>query len=135
MLGPEAVVWRSMEPTPAPSQTTAIIKSDRKGRVRYSSDYKAEVLAAFANSGMSGPDFARQCGIKYPTFASWISKQRREGLRSEVEVADRQDFILAEVRGDSSRHVLKVELPGGAVAHLADSAQAGLLAALIKSFA
>ena len=124
-----------METAPEPSPTTAIIKCDRTGRTRYTAEYKAEVLAAFTNSGMSGPDFARQCGIKYPTFASWISKQRREGLRSAVEVTDKQEFILAELPKESRGNVLKVELPGGAVAHLTDSAQAGLLAALIKSLA
>ena len=33
------------------TSTTSIIKSDRIGRSRYSSKYKAEVLAAYSQSG------------------------------------------------------------------------------------
>ena len=61
------------------SETSAnsnIIKSDRVGRSRYSASFKAEVLAAYARSGMSGPAFAQQCGVKYPTFASWVANDR-----------------------------------------------------------
>jgi hypothetical protein len=32
--------------------------------------HKQEVISAFESSSLSGPAFARQCGIKYPTFAS-----------------------------------------------------------------
>ena len=51
-----------------------MIKSDCIGRTRYTAQYKAEVLAAYQRSGMSGPAFAKQCGIKYPTFAAWVAK-------------------------------------------------------------
>ena len=54
-----------------------IVKSDRSGRIRYSAQYKQEVIAAFEASSLSGPVFARQCGIKYPTFASWVAAIRR----------------------------------------------------------
>lgn len=50
--------------------TTSIIKSDRTGRTRYTRQYKQEVLAAYEASSLSAPQFAAQCGIKYPTFAS-----------------------------------------------------------------
>ena len=56
------------------SDSTSIIKSDRIGRTRYSAEYEAEVVAAFDGSGLSGPAFAKQCGIKYPTFAAWVAK-------------------------------------------------------------
>ena len=46
--------------------STSIVKSDRAGRSRYTAQYKSEVVAAFEASGLSGPAFARQCGIKYP---------------------------------------------------------------------
>jgi hypothetical protein len=57
---------------------TSIIKSDRVGRAQYSRDYKNQVLAAFEQSGMSGAAFAEQCGVKYPTFASWVAKARKK---------------------------------------------------------
>ena len=45
-----------------------IIKTDRIGRSHYRDDFKAEVLAAFEESSVSGQAFAEQCGVKYPTF-------------------------------------------------------------------
>jgi transposase len=48
--------------------TGAIVKSDYSGRTRYAAKYKQEVVAAFESSSLSAPAFARQCGIKYPTF-------------------------------------------------------------------
>ena len=63
--------------------TTSIVKSDRLGRTHYSADYKDQVLDAFATSSLSGPIFAKQCGIKYPTFASWVAKQKREATTGE----------------------------------------------------
>ena len=37
--------------------TGIIIKSDRSGRVRYTDEFKREVLAAYESSSLSGPDF------------------------------------------------------------------------------
>jgi transposase len=36
------------------------------------------LLAQFDQSGMSGPQFAKQAGIKYTTFANWLQKRRRQ---------------------------------------------------------
>ena len=47
-----------------------IVKSDRSGRTRYTVQYKQEVIAAYESSSLSGPDFAKQCGIKYPNLAA-----------------------------------------------------------------
>ena len=39
-------------------ESTSIIKSDRLGRAHYPDQYKQEVLAAFAESSLSGPALA-----------------------------------------------------------------------------
>ena len=111
-----------------------IIKSDRTGRRRYTQHYKDEVLSAYESSGMSGPAFAAHCGLKYPTFASWASKRRRE-MSQESSPADNQKFVLAEFGASSESEGIPVELPGGAIARLADASQVTLLAALIKALA
>lgn len=59
--------------------TGTIIKSDSTGRTRYTRRYKQVVLAAFESSSLSAPDFAKQCGIKYPTMAAWIASRKRGG--------------------------------------------------------
>ncbi|MEM9599022.1 MAG: transposase [Acidobacteriota bacterium] len=111
-----------------------IIKSDRTGRRRYTREYKNEVLAAYESSGMSGPAFAEHCGLKYPTFASWVSKRRREETGGEAP-ENHEKFVLAEFAAATGPEGIAIELPGGANARLADSRQVELLAALIKALA
>ena len=113
---------------------TSIVKADRVGRTRYTDQYKAEVLEAFAASSMSGPAFARQCGIKYPTFAAWAAKARRQD-RPQQSAQSAGAFIIAELgRGNSGgTGGLEVRLPGGATASADTSRQVLLLAALLKA--
>ena len=114
-----------------------IIKNDRIGRARYTQQYKDEVLAAYEASGMSGPAFAEHCGLKYPTFAGWVSKRRREEYQSSTPGGHpaKGQFVLAEFGTAPASGELRVELPGGASARLSDAGQAGLLAALIRALA
>ena len=125
--------------TPPDPPAGPIIKSDRTGRTRYTAEYKREVLDAFESSGLSGPVFARQCGIKYPTFAAWLAKRRKEGLPSSRPVdrpADRPAFVLAEWSGEAAGdRALEVRLPGGAVARASDAGQVRLLAELLRHLA
>lgn len=55
-----------------------LLRMDERGRVRVDRERRAELLAEFDRSGMSGAAFARWAGIKYPTFAGWL-QQRRNG--------------------------------------------------------
>jgi hypothetical protein len=112
--------------------TTTIIKSDRSGRPRYTQQYKDEVLAAYEASGMSGPAFAEHCGLKYPTFATWAAKRRRE-TGSEAGVEPPQQFVLAEFDTAPASSELHIDLPGGSRARLTAANQIELLVTLIKS--
>lgn len=111
--------------------TGIIVKSDRSGRVRYSGEFKREVLAAYESSGLSGPDFARQCGIKYPTLAAWVAARKRAGSASAGKSGP--TFLVAEVASRATDpSALEIRLPGGAVARVSDAAQVRLLAALLQ---
>ena len=114
------------------SSVLPIAKADRTGRTRYTPEYKAEVLAAFEKSGMSGQAFAAHCGIKYPTFASWRAKSR---TRSDRDDQSRPSFVIAEVADSptAGKSPLRVELPGGALAHLDGEEALPLLVALLKA--
>lgn len=118
------------------SETPAspIIKSDRIGRTHYTAQYKAEVLAAFEQSGMSGQAFAEQCGVKYPTFAAWAAKSRRRTAAAPSGKAGQQ-FLVAEISRQATESVLKIELPGGAIVHVSSASQAGLLGEVLKALA
>lgn len=120
---------------PDPSSGT-IIKSDRAGRTRYTAQYKREVLDAFESSSLSAPTFARQCGVKYPTFAAWIAGRRRGTRAASPAPRSRQPvFILAEPDAPVDGTALEVNLPGGAVARVTGDAQAKLLAELLRHLA
>ena len=117
----------------ATDQTTAVIvKSDRTGRTRYSAQYKSEVLAAYESSSLSAPAFARQCGVKYPTFAAWIAAHKH-GERKPARQGPA--FVIAEVSAGCGGAALEVHLPGGAVARAADAGQVRLLAELLRNLA
>ena len=107
-----------------------IIKSDRTGRTRYTRQHKQEVLEAYESSSLSAPAFARQCGIKYPTFAAWIAARKRGESKSAHK--NPPAFLVAEVATDTCGPALEVRLPGGAVARATDAGQIRLLAVLLR---
>ena len=113
--------------------TGIIVKSDHSGRTRYTAQYKQEVIAAFESSSLSAPAFARQCGIKYPTFAAWIAARKRS--ESEPVREARPTFLVAEVAAGTGGPGLEVRLPGGAVVRAADDEQIRLLATLLRQLA
>jgi hypothetical protein len=113
--------------------STSIIKSDRVGRTRYSQAYKDEVVAAYLQIGMSAAAFADHCGVKYPTFVSWLSKARLAGGAHAGRDEYGQQFILAEIGCGGTDVPLKLELPGGVIIHVSSSQHLGLLADLLKT--
>lgn len=112
--------------------TGTIVKSDRIGRTRYAAQYKQDVLAAYESSSLSGPDFAKQCGIKYPTFAAWIGARKRSGRQP---ARNAPAFLVAEVSETSGDAALEIHLPGGAIARASSSDQVRLLAELLRHLA
>jgi transposase-like protein len=118
----------------APStECSELIRTGRDGRQRYSEEYKRQVLDAFEASGMSGKAFAEQCGVKYPTFASWLAKRRRDGDSSGRGTTDpgTPAFLLAEI--GEGFDALELTLPGGITARVTTPGQARLLAALVAA--
>lgn len=121
---------------PSIQETTsgALVKSDRVGRTRYTKAYKAEVIQAYEKSGMSAAVFSEHCGVKYPTFASWIAKGKRSASGNPYcENDDTQQFIIAEFGSHRTDESLKLILPSGIIVHVSSSSQLGLLADLLKT--
>ena len=115
--------------------STAIIKSDRIGRTHYSQEYRDEALSAFEKNSLSGPVFAQQCGIKYPTFASWVTKQRQSSSCPKASPSSNA-FIIAEFNeSEPQSKGLQIQLPSGAVALISSSNQVVLAAELLKALA
>jgi hypothetical protein len=117
------------------TESSAIIRTGADGRQRYDEDYKRQVLGAFDRSGMSGKAFAEQCGVKYPTFASWLAKRRGAPAGDGKGNAAGPAFLLAEIGTEDSQDALEIILPGGVLARAATPRQARLLAELVKALA
>lgn len=110
-----------------------VLRRDRVGRVRRSAGQRAEILAQFDRSGLSGPQFARVAGISYQTLATWI-KKRREAAVGPMENANGSPvFFMQAVAGSSSAGSAGLELKfgGGASATITTPQQARLAAVLV----
>lgn len=55
-------------------------KADAKGRRLVNAERKAELLAKYEASGLTQKVFAKQEGVKYCTFLSWLGKKRRRSV-------------------------------------------------------
>ena len=103
-----------------------LVKQDSRGRVLVPDAQREALLDAYETSGLSGPQFCAQHGVKYPTFATWLQRRRRDRgeqpERSSFVAADALSVILAEVELPdppapgapvTSSLALEVALPGG----------------------
>ena len=67
-----------------------ILKVDEAGRVRTPPEKREALLAEFDRSGMTGAQFARFSGVRYPTLMNWVQKRRKVAGQSEQRAARRQ---------------------------------------------
>jgi hypothetical protein len=123
-----------MNTTPADE---VILKPDVLGRVKMPAARREQLLDEFDRSGLSGQKFAELVGIKYPTFATWAQKRRRErGAYPAIKRPKQLRWLEAVVEskaGDKSP--LMLELPGGVKVEIKDVQQAVLAAALLRALA
>jgi hypothetical protein len=127
------------------SETSSeILPVDRRGRVRVSAQRRRELLDQFEQSNLSGQKFAKLTGLKYSTFAAWVSKRRKErdavapawpghGKGASVEWLE---TVITEAQNAApiSGPALVVRLPSGASIELANASQAGVAAALLRAW-
>jgi hypothetical protein len=98
------------------NETTEILKVDEAGRVRTPRERQEVVLDEFERSGMTGMQFSRHEGVKYPTLMNWVQRRRRERQDGESK-AGREQWIEAVVGGGGSG--LVVEVHGGVIMRVA----------------
>lgn len=53
-----------------------IIRTDRRGRLRYTAEQKQTLIEAYESSGLSGPKFAELHGVCYQTLVYWLKKRQ-----------------------------------------------------------
>ena len=113
-----------------------ILKVDEVGRVRTPPE-KREVPAEYDRSGMTGAQFARFCGVRYPTFVNWVQKRRKEAGQNEQMASFRPDhpgWLEARVEGEIPRSEnVVVEMGCGVRVLVSNRAQAALAGELLRA--
>lgn len=120
---------------------SAVIRSDRCGRLLVRAEQRTAILDAFDSSSLSGMEFCRRHGLSYSTFATWIQRRRKESRDDSappVPIAVSDNPRFAEVCLDQPARMapthppLRLSLPSGATVEISDSTQIPLLAELLR---
>ena len=117
-----------------------VLKRDEAGRIRTPAARQESLLDEYERSGLSGPKFAALAGIKYPTFAAWAQKRRRQRGGRTTVLAQPNDPVrwleaVVEAAGPERPLVpgVGLQLPGGVRLELNDPQQVPLVAALVRA--
>lgn len=90
-------------------------KRDTRGRRVATPERRAQLVQAFAASGVTMAAFARREGINYATFAGWVLKaQQSAGPKSPIKFAEMRLPLPAAVNEPADER-LEVRLPDGTV--------------------
>lgn len=105
-----------------------------------SAERRESLLDEFERSGLTGAKFAALMGLKYPTFATWVQRRRRErgatAAPSSVKPADSVRWLEAVVeQAQGSEGVVVLHLPAGARLELHNGKQVAVAAALLRALA
>ena len=116
-----------------------ILKVDETGRVRTPPEKREALLAEFDRSGMTGAQFARFSGVRYPTLMNWVQKRRKVAGQSEQRAARRQKvdhprWLEARVEGEVVKsESIVVEMGCGVRMLVANVGQAALAAEVLRA--
>ena len=115
----------------------SIMKTDRRGRLRYTPEQKKTMVDAYLASGLSAPRFASHHGVPYQTLVSWIRKgkmaRHADKPRSLHPVL--LSLVPAEIDHSTTTgagRAMEVLLPGGAKLLISSPGQVDLAVALIR---
>lgn len=101
-------------------------RRDRRGRVSWPAQRREQLLDEYERSGLSQAAFARQAGVKYPTFAHWVQERRREAAGQPGPTTDVAPRFVE--LGVPAAGTLSVSMPDGLVVSGTDPrALAGLV--------
>jgi len=96
----------------------SIMRSDRRGRLRYTPEQKKSMLDACRASGLSAPRFASLHGVSYQTLVFWIRKDQATGSANLPRSLHSAFLSLVPTEIDcsttSAGHAMEALPPGGA---------------------
>lgn len=104
-------------------------KRDTRGRKIADGARRAEVVTAYAASGLTKKAFARQEGVNYHTLVAWLGRERRPAP-APAAAPGKISFRQLQLGPTPHRAELEVALPGGRVVRGGDATQ---VAAWVKA--
>jgi transposase-like protein len=116
----------------------SILKTDRRGRLRYTPEQKQTMVDAYRASGLSAPRFAALHGVNYQTLVYWIKKDTPSSTSSTSACSPTAFFSLipAMIEGGINPALadgaIEISLPGGARLSITSPSHVALAAALIR---
>ncbi len=126
------------------STDEVVLKQDVLGRVHTPKARREQLLDEFERSGLPGQKFAELVGIKYPTFATWAQKRRRQrgDYAGGKHTAGKQsvqwlEAVVAAAQSPDCKNCggLVLHLPGGVRVEVGDEKEVALAAVLIRLLA
>jgi hypothetical protein len=134
---------------------TESLREDARQRVRVPAPRREALLDEFEKSALSAARFARLVGVKYPTFANWVARRRKQ--RAVVQEVAADDLsasgsvgrgtpplrLFEAVVGDGRVEPLRtclgeglvIELPGGSRVLIGSPLQLPMVAELVALLA
>jgi transposase-like protein len=114
--------------------TTELVETgerrDLRGRRITPAVRRAELVAAWRQSGLTQAAFARREGVRYPTFASWVQQARHVAGRPS---APKVRFAEVQVPAALGAPPLEVRLRDGTVIRGACAQAVAALARALKA--
>ena len=115
------------------TKSTSILKTDGRGRVRVPRERQEALLDEFERSGLSGAKFAAFCGVKYPSFAGWVQRRKKQrAAGAATGNGGAVQWLEAVVGGSAPGGALTLHLPGGARMEITHRTQLPLAAELLR---
>ena len=115
-----------------------VMKIDGKGCVRTPRSRQNELLDEYERSGLTGPKFSALAGIKYPTFAYWLQRRRKERLSGAQKPLSNSadpvrwlEAVVDQTTSGCAGSGLLVRLPGNATMEVSSNMQLVLAAQLL----
>ena len=116
-----------------PECATSIIRTGTDGRLCCDPQQRETLLDAFEASGQSALAFARNHGVKYQTFVSWLRKRREAAADSGRPGPAFAEVVVKDADQAPAPAGLRVTLPCGTVMDVASRAAMPLALELLQA--
>ena len=108
------------------------MKVDEAGRVQTPKEKRAEIVAAYESTSMTGRQFATYCGVKYSTLMCWAKTYRKKKCPASTEVTLGRKWVEAVVEEKAVAEELRVEIGTGVRLCVSSLRQAALAAEILR---